>query len=217
VSWISIRIACWSIATIALASVATSGTARAVTVPAGDTLQIAFNLAGPATVPGCCGPLTGSSDGLEIDTLAFLESDAGTFSNGVAKLFNGSTLLGTVNFSTGFFETFAFAAPGSQYTFGPIGQVPSSDWSAFVNGTINGILDITFSQTIDITVFVDDLGVGNGNNGILNADEQPNITSVSVLSATPLPATLPLLASGVAFIGYLARRRKQSGQRALAT
>jgi hypothetical protein len=36
------------------------------------------------------------------------------------------------------------------------------------------------------------------------------------LSATPLPATLPLFAGGLGFVGYLTRRRKQSGKQALA-
>lgn len=36
------------------------------------------------------------------------------------------------------------------------------------------------------------------------------------VSATPLPATLPLFAGGLGFIGYLTRRRKRSGKQALA-
>jgi hypothetical protein len=36
------------------------------------------------------------------------------------------------------------------------------------------------------------------------------------VSATPLPATLPLFAGGLAFVGYLARRRKKSGTEALS-
>ena len=37
------------------------------------------------------------------------------------------------------------------------------------------------------------------------------------LSATPLPATLPLFAGGLGFVGYLARRRKRSEKKVLAT
>jgi len=36
------------------------------------------------------------------------------------------------------------------------------------------------------------------------------------IDATPIPATLPLFAGGLGFVGYLARRRRQSGKRALA-
>jgi hypothetical protein len=35
-------------------------------------------------------------------------------------------------------------------------------------------------------------------------------------SATPLPATLPLFAGGLGFVGYLAKRRKQNAKQALA-
>jgi hypothetical protein len=34
--------------------------------------------------------------------------------------------------------------------------------------------------------------------------------------ATPLPATLPLFAGGLAFVGYLAKRRKKNATSALA-
>lgn len=36
------------------------------------------------------------------------------------------------------------------------------------------------------------------------------------LTATPLPATLPLFAGGLGFVGYLARRRNRSGKHALS-
>ena len=36
------------------------------------------------------------------------------------------------------------------------------------------------------------------------------------VSSTPLPASLPLFAGGLGFIGYLTRRRKQNGKQALA-
>jgi hypothetical protein len=35
-------------------------------------------------------------------------------------------------------------------------------------------------------------------------------------SATPIPATLPLFAGGLGFVGYLAKRRKQNGEQARA-
>ncbi len=37
------------------------------------------------------------------------------------------------------------------------------------------------------------------------------------VSATPLPATLPLFAGGVGFVGYLTHRRKRGGKQALAS
>jgi hypothetical protein len=35
-------------------------------------------------------------------------------------------------------------------------------------------------------------------------------------ATTPLPATLPLFAGGLGFVGYLTRRRKQSAKQVLA-
>jgi hypothetical protein len=45
-----------------------------------------------------------------------------------------------------------------------------------------------------------------------NADAGLN----GLFSATPLPTTLPLFAGGLGFVGYLAKRRKQSVKQALA-
>jgi hypothetical protein len=42
------------------------------------------------------------------------------------------------------------------------------------------------------------------------------IGSAVVVSTTPLPATLPLFAGGLGFVGYLAKRRKQNAKQALA-
>jgi hypothetical protein len=33
-----------------------------------------------------------------------------------------------------------------------------------------------------------------------------------LVNATPLPATLPLFAGGLGFVGYLAKRRKQNAK-----
>lgn len=51
----------------------------------------------------------------------------------------------------------------------------------------------------------------SGNCNILFTD-----TVTAALAATPLPATLPLFAGGLGFVGYLTRRRKRSGKQALA-
>jgi hypothetical protein len=44
----------------------------------------------------------------------------------------------------------------------------------------------------------------------------PNYAVGFNISATPLPATLPLFAGGLGFVGYLSGRRKRSGNRALS-
>ena len=41
--------------------------------------------------------------------------------------------------------------------------------------------------------------------------------SLPAPSATPLPATLPLFAGGLGFVGHLAKRRKQNDKQTLAT
>jgi PEP-CTERM motif len=46
--------------------------------------------------------------------------------------------------------------------------------------------------------------------------QSSSITLDTPVSATPLPATLPLFAGGLGFVGYLARRRKRSYSSALA-
>jgi hypothetical protein len=43
-----------------------------------------------------------------------------------------------------------------------------------------------------------------------------NITASIDLSQTPLPATLPLFAGGLGFVGFLAKRRKQNAKQAIA-
>jgi hypothetical protein len=52
-----------------------------------------------------------------------------------------------------------------------------------------------------------------------NSDDPVNdiaLTSTATYGSTPLPATLPLFAGGLGFVGYLTRRRKQSAKQVLA-
>ena len=147
-----------------------------------------------------------------LDALEFYETDTGGFNgaNGMARLFNGATLLGTVNFTTTGFQTFGFVAPGSAFTFAPIGTV--NDWTSLIDGTINGILDITFDKTIDVSIGILDLGIGYTGQGIYDASPQPTITGQNVLAATPLPATLPLFASGLCAMALFGWRKKRKAR-----
>jgi hypothetical protein len=56
---------------------------------------------------------------------------------------------------------------------------------------------------------------GSGNRDYLNFTQSGTISLDTPVSATPLPATLPLFAGGLGFVGYLTRRRKRSGASAL--
>ena len=60
----------------------------------------------------------------------------------------------------------------------------------------------------------EDLLVSQGSDFDYN-DIEAVVTGVN-LATTPLPATLPLFAGGLGFVGYLAKRRKQSAKHALA-
>jgi hypothetical protein len=201
----ALRNACGVGAASALLCITAPGPAQAITVNPGLTLQINYSVAGPNGEPG----LTGAG-GRPVDTLEFSETDSGdTVSNAVAQLYDGTTLLGTVDFLASSGSSFGFAAPGSGFSFGPLGTV--TDWSSLINGTNDLFLDLTFSRSINISVCCGQLGVGAGNEILYNPGyiNQPVFVSETVLSATPLPAALPLFASGLAALALFGWHRRK--------
>jgi hypothetical protein len=84
--------------------------------------------------------------------------------------------------------------------------------AAFGNGiyelflAFNSVLSASPDPLTSVTVFYDGAYLGA-------ADYAP---SGEAISATPLPATLPLFAGGLGFVGYLTSRRKRSGKNALS-
>ena len=202
----AVKRVCMTLATIAVACLCHLPAAQAITVNPGQTLQVTFSESGPESVTCCTG-----AGGRAVDTLEFSESNVPAPPiSAVATLYDGSTLLGTVDFSAFVFQTFGFTAPGSAYTFESNGQV--SDWNSLIAGNINGILDITFSSPIDVTIGLVGIGVGTSSNGFADATNQPTILKEAVLSATPLPPSWPLFAGGLGLVGLLAwwQRRKPS-------
>jgi hypothetical protein len=88
------------------------------------------------------------------------------------------------------------------------GVVTSISWTDYLFATSNdhscGVCLLSLSTT--------EIGAYNKTSGmLLDAD-----LTLSASAATPLPATLPLFAGGLGFVGYLAKRRKKNATPALA-
>ena len=84
--------------------------------------------------------------------------------------------------------------------------------SAFVDGTQIGT-DAAFSSSTALT------RVGIGINAVIygtSPTSQGYVDNLSITSATPLPASLPLLASGLGFLGLLGWRTKRKASAAIA-
>jgi hypothetical protein len=119
-----------------------------------------------------------------------------------------SVAVPTTTFEQETTPNFSFTINGKTYTssltiqflnFGP--QLNTiSGFSATVGGDTLTSLSLNGFQLFGT-------GIGSTQNGTVTINE---------LASTPLPATLPLFAGGLGFVGYLTRRRKQSGTQALA-
>ena len=86
-----------------------------------------------------------------------------------------------------------------------------------INGaTINSLLGNPSSGTVNAAVEITGL---NPFSSLTFSDTTGNSPAFEFdigEAATPLPATLPLFAGGLGFVGYLAKRRKQNAKQALA-
>jgi hypothetical protein len=84
----------------------------------------------------------------------------------------------------------------------------------FLNGNFR---NATFSEQIGTSPFRFDLQTSSLFAFYYDNElQEASGTITSSLATTPLPATLPLFAGGLGFVGYLSRRRKKRNQRALA-
>jgi hypothetical protein len=107
---------------------------------------------------------------------------------------------------TGTFEAKYGGAPLAGCTNSPSGNTDCIVWNGASNTpTGSVILAATLSNgdIIDVDFY--------------NAQDWDITPKISFdLDPTPLPATLPLFAGGLGFVGYLARRRKKNGNELLA-
>jgi hypothetical protein len=107
---------------------------------------------------------------------------------------------------TGIYEAKYGGAPLSGCTSSPAGDTDCIVWkgaSNTPNGSVILAATLTNGQIVDVDFY--------------NAQDWNITPKISFdLDPTPLPATLPLFAGGLGLIGYLTRRRKQSGKQALA-
>jgi len=190
-----------------------SPSARALPVGIGQVLDINLSFSSPPQ------PAAGGAFG-PIDTLIFTVSDTNlNFSSfppeAIARLYNGTTLLGTVNFSPLVFQEFSFVSPTSLFSFPYVGVV--SDFSSIANGTLDGLLQIVLlNGSADLDISVNALGTAVSSNGVVDASVNPTITGEAVVSAVPEPASGLLLLGGLMALGIFGWRRTRAGERAVA-
>ena len=147
---------------------------------------------------------------------------------------NGGTLLGSFGFNSaladnntlggGTFATPISLTAGTQYFVGFENVGPAADST----GPNSDDLGVNFTADSGATflsnLYFDSPGNSTCNTGAGFACEDTNtdilgqpilaFLTPSQVSATPLPAALPMFASGLGLVGFLARRKKRNAQRA---
>jgi hypothetical protein len=115
---------------------------------------------------------------------------------------------GLFNVDTADITTLSISIGG--FSFNLLGEVSALQFTDGVlsdltaGAATNGAASLSASATT--AVYFDNLATG----GISSHD-----TITAALQITPLPATLPFFASGLGFVGYLAKRHKRSAKQAL--
>jgi len=197
-------------ATIIVACALLLGTAGAVSASPLTPYVVTIEQVGANVVA------TGSGE-FNITGLTSSESDSGLAAN-IEPEFGGITLgagnrtnydgglnaTGPTNFGSGFFTT-ASSSSGPQVAFGFAVASDVVVPSGYVSGTLLAPSTATFDNStlalLGITVGTYEWTWG------ASADQS---FTIDVVATTPLPATLPLFAGGLGFVGYLTRRKKRN-------
>jgi hypothetical protein len=161
---------------------------------------------------------------IAFDTLATLSA---TFTDTVGGVAGGSPRFGVYASNGDFFLAY-LGAPPSFVEGDPATFTAAYSGTELNNGTNNSAyensgsyvtlasLEATYgSDLITDIAFIVDGGwatAGNTQSLALNSIDINGQDYSSSASATPLPATLPLFAGGLGFVGYLTRRKKRHAQ-----
>jgi hypothetical protein len=91
-------------------------------------------------------------------------------------------------------------------------------FTASTPGFFNDLLKVgdTFVGGVTDTLVGDTLTVSWAGSQSWSGSQDATFSFTAPVSATPLPATLPLFAGGLGVVGFLAKRRKRNASRALA-
>lgn len=123
--------------------------AAAVVIAPGQSMQATFAFPSAPSLPA--NEAAGLSPGdpwLVADVLEGILTSTSVSGFGAPEaeiqLFNGSTLLGTVDTDAGSFNTFAFVGPGSVFNFHSAGV---SDFTSIQDGSIEGVIRVTNIST----------------------------------------------------------------------
>jgi hypothetical protein len=150
------------------------------------------------------------------------DSDCGHVGASFLAFTGGSV---TLNSGSGLSQTFTISL--AQETVNNIGGgnfTISEDFQSLFSYPISGTYTPSYSFTLDyredfvtlipqlgaVDVPFDTTGTGQGTGSLKVDAVDTNPGTGNGPAATPLPATLPLFAGGLGFVGYLTRRKKQN-------
>ena len=135
--------------------------------------------------------------------------------------------------SSSFFNIFTFSQQAVDTTFN-LELKLNGTWTTVATWNLDSLSNVNLSSVttpinfttgtvsgIELTASPDFLGSNYDNMNFTvfqdrHLDQEQEAFTFNNVSATPLPATLPLFAGGLGFVGYLTRRRRKNGPQTLA-